>query len=142
MNSKYEKRLSLEELTKLNEQTPKEEVRMIQISEGEWVRLSNLLQRMEMLTEQKNTEERNLTETANTLKKLTEEQTKTVSNSIRKIRTICDEQVGKVSENVSRITSEMAQKEQRLWILRYVAFVGTIVFNMAVSIFFGWLQRG
>ena len=74
MNSKYEKRLSLEELTKLNEQAPKEEPRTIQISEEEWTRLSALLQRMEMLTEQKNTEERNLTETANTLKKLTEEQ--------------------------------------------------------------------
>ena len=54
MNSKYEKRLSLEELTKLNKQTPKEEPRTIQISEEEWTRLSALLQRMEMLTEQKN----------------------------------------------------------------------------------------
>ena len=142
MNSKYEKRLSLEELTKLNEQAPKEEVRMIQISEEEWTRLAALLQRMEMLAEQKNTEERNLTEAANTLKKLTEEQTKAVSNSLRRIRTECEEQAGKVSESVSRITSEMAQKEQRLWALRYVAFVGTIVFNMAVSIFFAWLQRG
>ena len=142
MNSKYEKRLSLEELTKMNGQVPEEKVKMIQISEEEWTRLSVLLQRMETLTEQKNTEEKNLTETANALKKLTEEQTKAVSNSIQKIRTICEEQAGKVRENVSRITSEMAQKEQRLWILRYVAFVGTIVFNMAVSIFFAWLQRG
>ena len=120
MNSKYEKRLSLEELTKLNEQAPKEEPRTIQISEEEWTRLSALLQRMEMLTEQKNTEERNLTETANMLKKLTEEQTKAVSNSIRKIRTVCEEQVGKVSEKASEVIDRRIIRDEALWWLRLI----------------------
>ena len=136
MNSKYEKRLSVDELMarQNTEQTPP---RTVTISEKEWTALMQTLTRMEaMLTDM----EQEHSEMGKTAKRLTKEQKEQTTESIRTLTAKYEELVGKASAKAASHIDHHRFLDDLLWGLRLVAMALPTVLVLLLSVFMGWLQ--
>ena len=136
MNSKYEKRLSVDELMarQNTEQTPP---RTVTISEEEWTALKQTLMRMEALLTDMEHEHSEMSKTA---KRLTQEQKELTAESIRTLTAKYEELVGKASAKAASHIDHHRILDDLLWGLRLAAMALPTVFVLLLSVFMGWLQ--
>lgn len=135
MNSKYEKRLSVDELMarQNTEQTPP---RTVTISEEEWTALKQTLMRMEALLTDMGQEHSEMSKTA---KRLTQEQKELTAESIRTLTAKYEELVGKASAKAASHIDRHRLMDDFLWGLRLAAMALPTVFVLLLSVFMGWL---
>ena len=103
--------------------TPQEPaVRMVQMTEEEWMRLSDTVQRLEALTIREQTERRMLEaqtrQYTESMQRAAQDQTEGAKAAIRQIQNEAMEQVGRASAKASDVIDKRIARDEMLWWLR------------------------
>ena len=101
-----------------------EEVPTVQISQKEWVRLMEAMQRLTMLSsdlkEQRASLKQEADEYTKEMMKAAQEQTKAAEAAIKEISTEAMKQVGRASEKASEVIDRRIIRDEALWWLRLI----------------------
>ena len=103
--------------------TPQEPVvRMVQMTEEEWMRLSDTVQRLEALTIREQTERRMLEvqtrQYTERMQRAAQDQTESAKAAIRQIQNEAMEQVGRASAKAFDVIDKRIARDEMLWWLR------------------------
>ena len=101
-----------------------EEVPTVQISQKEWVRLMEAMQRLTMLSsdlkEQRASLKQEADEYTKEMMKAAQEQTKAAEAAIKEISTEAMKQVGRASEKASEVIDRRIIRDEAIWWLRLI----------------------
>ncbi len=139
MNLPYEKRSSLEDLMQMNEpQAP-----TVQISEADWIRLSETLRMVEETAEREKAARAAMVaageEYLAAMKKAATEQTEAAKEAIREIAEQAGQQVGNASAKCSRAIERRTIREEFLWWFRLLCMALPTVLILLLAAYMGWL---
>ena len=139
MNLPYEKRSSLEDLMRMNEpQTP-----TVQISEADWIRLSETLRMVEETAEREKAARAAMVAAGEdylaAMKEAATEQTEAAKKAIREIAEQAGQQVGNASAKCSRAIERRTIREEFLWWFRLLCMALPTVLILLLAAYMGWL---
>ena len=109
---------------KLQSEEPAETIPMVQISQKEWVRLMEAMQRLIVLTadlkEQRSSLQQEADEYTQEMMKAAQEQTRAAEAAIKEISTEAMKQVGRASEKASEVIDRRIIRDEAIWWLRLI----------------------
>ena len=106
----------------MEETTPEQEIPMVQISAEEWMRLTEMVHRMEALSAELSAQREALSSEASRyterMMKAAEAQKEATEKALHKITREATEQVGKASARASEVIDRRIRRDEALWWLR------------------------
>ena len=104
------------------EEQTEQEIPMVQISAGEWMKLNEAVRRMEALSAELSAQKAVVASEASKytekMMRAAEEQKEATEKALRKVTTEAAEQVGKASEKASEVIDRRIRRDEALWWLR------------------------
>ena len=125
----------------MQETAPEQEIPMVQISAEEWMRLTETLHRMEVLSAELTAQKADLKTSAESyatvMKKAAEAQKEATEKALDKITRETTEQVGKASARASEVIDRRIRRDEAIWFLRLA-----ITFIPPILILLLWVYVG
>ena len=125
----------------MEETAPEQEIPMVQISAEEWMRLTETVHRMEVLSAELSAQKADLKNSAESyatvMKKAAEAQKEATEKALNKITREATEQVGKASARASEVIDRRIRRDEAIWWLRLA-----ITFIPPILILLLWVYVG
>ncbi len=142
MNSGYDKKFSLDEMTEMNmpKMTLDEEIPMVQITEEDWVAMAQTIAEIKAATTALTNATKELTAATKEQRKAMRELGDQTKKSVSQIENTATSMLGKLNENATSRAKRRAELEDSLWWLRLLLTALPTVLVLLLAVYLGWLR--